>query len=89
MRTNKLLVMSMLVAAFLSSCSNEEEPVMAGQGEAIQVSAGIGEATRAVIDAGYGSDLEVSFARLDNPVSNTEWTRLSMLPVLVVAVIPL
>lgn len=74
MRTNKILVMSMLAAAFLCSCSNEEEPAIAGQGETMQVSAGIGEATRAVIDAGYGSDLAVSFARLDNPVSNTEWT---------------
>lgn len=74
MRTNKLLVMSMLAAAFMSSCSNEEEPAMAGQSEVMQVSAGIGEATRAVIDAGYGSDLAVSFARLDNPVSNTDWT---------------
>lgn len=74
MRTNKLLVMSMLAAAFMSSCSNEEEPAMAGQSEVMQVSAGIGEATRAVIDADYGSNLDVSFARLDNPVSNEEWT---------------
>ncbi|WP_075557827.1 fimbrillin family protein [Parabacteroides timonensis] len=74
MRTNKFLVMSMLVTALLCSCSNEEEPATAGQGEAMQVSAGIGEATRAVIDAGYGSDLAVSFARLDNPESNTDWT---------------
>lgn len=66
--------MSMLAAAFLCSCSNEEEPAVAGRGEAMQVSAGIGEATRAVIDADYATDLEVSFARLDNPESNDDWT---------------
>lgn len=66
--------MSMLAAAFLCSCSNEEEPAVAGRGEAMQVSAGIGEATRAVIDADYATDLEVSFARLDDPGSNDDWT---------------
>lgn len=64
----------MLATAFLCSCSNEEEPAVGGIAEAMQVSAGIGEATRAVIDADYSSDLNVSFARLDNPTSNSKWT---------------
>ena len=49
MKTGKLLIMSLLVAAFLGSCTNTEEPVTDGTGEAIEVNAGIAESTRAVI----------------------------------------
>lgn len=67
MKTGKLLIMSLLVAAFLSGCTNMEESVTDGTAEAIEVNAGIAEATRAVISGGYANDLEVSFARLNNP----------------------
>ena len=67
MKTGKLLIMSLLVAAFLGGCTNTEEPVTDGTAQAIEVSAGIAESTRAVISGGYTNDLEVSFARLDNP----------------------
>ena len=73
MKTGKLLIMSLLVAAFLGGCTNTEEPVTDGTGEAIEVNAGIAESTRAVISGGYTNDLEVSFARLDNPGTTTEW----------------
>ena len=67
MKTNKVLVMGMLAAAFMCSCSSEEEPATAGSLKAIQASAGIGQSSRAVIDADYGSDLNVSFVRMDHP----------------------
>ncbi|GGK07508.1 fimbrillin family protein [Parabacteroides faecis] len=74
MKTGKLLIMSLLVAAFLGDCTNTEEPVTDGTGEAIEVNAGIAEATRAVISGGYTNDLEVSFARLDNPgTTGAQW----------------
>ena len=66
--------MSMLATAFLCSCSNEEEPVTAGSPEVIRASVGIGSAaTRTVIDAGYGQDLAISFARINNPATNGSW----------------
>ena len=65
MKTGKLLIMSLLVAAFLGGCTNTEEPVTDGTVEAIEVNAGIAESTRAVISGGYTNDLEVSFTRLD------------------------
>ena len=67
MERGKLLIMSLLATAFFSSCTNTEEPVTDGAAEAIVVNARIAEATRAVIGGGYTNDLEVSFARLDNP----------------------
>lgn len=74
MKTGKLLIMSLLVAAFLSGCTNMEEPVTDGTAQAIEVNAGIAEATRAVISGGYTNDLEVSFARLDNPgTTGAQW----------------
>ena len=74
MKTGKLLIMSLLVAAFLGGCTNTEEPVTDGTGEAIEVNAGIAESTRAVISGGYTNDLEVSFARLDNPgTTGAQW----------------
>lgn len=73
MKTEKLLIMSLLVAAFLGSCTNTEEPVTDGT-ESIEVNAGIAEATRAVISGGYTNDLDVSFARLDNPgTTGAQW----------------
>ena len=73
MKTEKLLIMSLLVAAFLGGCTNTEEPVTDGT-ESIEVNAGIAEATRAVISGGYANDLEVSFARLDNPgTTGAQW----------------
>ena len=74
MERGRLLIMSLLATAFFSSCTNTEEPVTDGAAEAIVVSAGIAEATRAVIGGGYTNDLEVSFARLDNPDNtNAAW----------------
>ena len=67
MKTEKLLIMSLLGTAFLGGCTNTEEPVTDGTTQAIEVNAGIAEATRAVISGGYTNDLEVSFTRLDNP----------------------
>lgn len=76
METGKLLIMSLLGATILEGgCSNMEEPVTDGAAEAIEVNAGIAEATRAVIGGGYTNDLEVSFARLDNPgTAGAAWT---------------
>ncbi|WP_075557768.1 fimbrillin family protein [Parabacteroides timonensis] len=67
MKTEKLLIMSLLGTAFLGGCTNTEEPVTNGTAQAIEVNAGIAESTRAVISGGYTNDLEVSFVRLDNP----------------------
>ena len=76
METGELLIMSLLGATILEGgCSNMEEPVTDGAAEAIEVNAGIAEATRAVIGGGYTNDLEVSFARLDNPGTvGAAWT---------------
>lgn len=75
MERGKLLIMSLLATAFLNSCTDMEEPVTDGAAEAIEVNAGIAEATRAVIGSGYTNDLEVSFARLDNPgTTGAAWT---------------
>ena len=75
MERGKLLIMSLLATAFFGSCTNTEEPVTDGTAEAIEVNAGIAEATRAVIGGGYTNDLEVSFARLDNPgTAGAAWT---------------
>ena len=52
MRTNGFFVTSMLAVAFLAGCTNTEELVTANSEEAIRITAGIGEPTRAVIDAG-------------------------------------
>ncbi|WP_308587782.1 fimbrillin family protein [uncultured Parabacteroides sp.] len=74
MKTGKLLIMSLLGTTFLGGCTNTEEPVTDGTAQAIEVNAGIAEATRAVISGGYANDLEVSFARLDNPgTTGTAW----------------
>ena len=74
MKTGKLLIMSLLVAAFLGGCTNTEEPVTDGTAQAIEVNAGIAESTRAVISGGYTNDLEVLFARLDNPgTTGAQW----------------
>lgn len=75
MERGKLLIMSLLATAFFGSCTNTEEPVTDGTAEAIEVNAGIAEATRAVIGGGYTNDLEVSFVRLDNPgTAGAAWT---------------
>lgn len=70
MKTNKYLVVSLLAVMALSSCSNDEnyidEPKTA---ENLDLSAGISTSTRAVIDANYGSNLNVAFVRVDNPTS--------------------
>lgn len=73
MGTNDFLVTSMLVAVFLTGCTNTEEPVTVGSEAAIRITAGIGETTRAVIDAGYAADLNVSFARIDNLPAGMNW----------------
>ena len=73
MKTNGFFVTSMLAVAFLAGCTNTEEPVTANSEEAIRITAGIGEPPRAVIDAGYGADLNVSFARIDNQPTGMNW----------------
>lgn len=45
MERGKLLIMSLLATAFFGSCTNTEEPVTDGTAEAIEVNAGIAEAT--------------------------------------------
>ena len=67
--------MSLLAAILVGGCTNTEEPVTDEAAETIEVNAGIAEATRAVIGGGYTNDLEVSFARLDNPgATGAAWT---------------
>ncbi|RHJ91680.1 hypothetical protein DW095_09165 [Bacteroides sp. AM07-16] len=73
MRMNKYLFVGMLAVCGLCSCSNDEDPIDSGSAKSMEISAGIGATTRAVIDAGYSSDLPVSFGRLDNPSGNTAW----------------
>lgn len=73
MRTKEFLLTSLLAGTFLAGCTATEEPVTEEGGEAIRITAGIGQTTRAVIDAGYGNDLDISFARLDNPATDTDW----------------
>ena len=78
MKTNKVLVMSMLAAAFMCSCSSEEEPAVAGGEKAISLSAGINDAvTRAVISSGYNDPLNVTFGRIDNPTGASTWQALN------------
>ena len=60
--------MSLLAAILVGGCTNTEEPVTDEAAEAIEVNAGIAEATRAVIGGGYTNDLEASFARWIIPV---------------------
>lgn len=69
----KEIVLASLLTAFLGGCSSMEEPVTENKGEAIRLTAGIGQTTRAVIDAGYANSLDVSFARIDNPAAGSTW----------------
>lgn len=79
MKTGKLLIMNVLAAACLGSCTDVEEPVTGTTGEAIEASAGIVEATRAVIAGGYTTDLEVSFARMDkSDEADSKWGPLAI-----------
>ena len=73
MRTTEILQASLLAAAFLAGCTNLEAPVVADSGEAIRITAGIGQTTRAVIDAGYAENLDVSFARIDHSTTASDW----------------
>lgn len=73
MKTGKLLLMNVLAAALLGSCTDVEEPVTDRVAETIEASAGIAETTRAVITGGYATDLEVSFARMDNSDAASNW----------------
>lgn len=73
MRTKELLATSLLVTAFLMGCTATEDSVMDTGGEAIRLTAGIDKTSRAVIDAGYTSDLDISFARIDNPSTASTW----------------
>ena len=79
MKTEKLLIMSLLGTAFLGGCTNTEEPVTNGTAQAIEVNAGIAEATRAVISGGYTNDLGVSCVRLDNRgTTGAQWNNPSI-----------
>ena len=73
MRTTEILQASLLATAFLAGCTNLEAPVVADSGEAIRITAGIGQTTRAVIDAGYADNLDVSFARIDHSTTASDW----------------
>lgn len=73
MKTVKLLIMNVLAAACLGGCTNTEEPVTDSRAEAIEATAGIAETTRAVIAGGYTSNLDVAFARMDNPETAVGW----------------
>lgn len=73
MRTKEFLLTSLLAGTFLAGCTATEEPVTEEGGKAIRITAGIGETSRAVIDADYASNLDISFARLDNPATGTNW----------------
>lgn len=73
MKTNKYVWVSLMATFLLGGCSNNEETIGEATKTNIELHAGIGQTTRAVIDAGYGSDLEVAFARINNPSSNTSW----------------
>lgn len=77
MKTSRFLIISMLSASFICSCSNDEELVTNGSEDVIEVSAGIGEPTRAVIEAGYGQNLDISFARMDDPTTNGSWVAIN------------
>lgn len=72
MKTKEIVLVSLLTA-FLGGCNSMEESVINNQEEAIRLTAGIGETTRAVIDAGYANSLDVSFARIDNPTTSSTW----------------
>lgn len=73
MRTTEILQASLLATAFLAGCTNLEAPVVADSGEAIRITAGIAQSTRAVINAGYANNLNVSFARIDNLATASDW----------------
>ena len=73
MRTTEILQASLLAAAFLAGCTNLEAPVVADSGEAIRITAGIGQTTRTVIDAGYAENMDVSFARIDHSATASDW----------------
>ena len=73
MKTTEILLTSLLATAFLSGCTDTEEPAVAGSKEAIRITAGIGQTTRAVIDADYVDNLDISFARMDNPAAGSSW----------------
>ena len=67
-----LSITGVLLISFLNSCSSVEEPLF-GRSEEIRVNAGIAETTRAVIAGGYASNLDVAFARMDNPETAAGW----------------
>lgn len=67
-----LSITGLLLISFLNSCSSVEEPLF-GRSEEIRVNAGIAETTRAVIAGGYASNLDVAFARMDNPETAAGW----------------
>lgn len=82
MKTNKFLAVGLMATMILSSCSNSEDPAL-GAGttaNAIELTAGIGAQTRAVIKPGYENDLPVAFARLDPAGTGTGTGSLWNLP---------
>lgn len=73
MRTTEILQVSLFAIAFLVGCTNLEAPVIADSGEEICLTADIGQTTRVVINAGYANNLNVSFARIDNFATASDW----------------
>lgn len=68
MKTGKLWIASMLSATILTGCTSMEEPAAGGSADQIRINADIaGTTTRAVINGSYADDLDISFARMDNP----------------------
>lgn len=74
MKTTEILQASLLATIFLAGCTNLEAPVVADSGEAIRITAGIEQTTRAVIDASYANNLDVSFARIDHSTADADWS---------------
>lgn len=75
MKTNKFLAVGLLATLVLSSCSNSEDPALVDSGtnaaNEIEVKAGIGLVSRAVIDSDYNKDLKIAFVRSDGNVWTT------------------
>lgn len=75
MKTNKYVVMSLLAALSLASCSNDESEVKSEASTDVRISAGLADAeTKAVINSGYDEKLDVMFGFLEGSgVAFNKW----------------
>ncbi|MDH6358336.1 fimbrillin family protein [Parabacteroides sp. PF5-9] len=77
MKVMKFLAVPLTVGLFMASCSEDEaRPEQGDASKKIELKAGIGDETRAVIDADYDLPLELSFARLDRPATSNAWRKI-------------